>query len=109
MTEVGAMGWRTHLVEFFSHMIGICQHCWIVACHFVKRFDGTIIARNMPSMRNTAKHMVEVAVGLHRGVRETCWTAGDMKQRHVVSLKIVKGWNISNTLRALGLRIGGGR
>ena len=87
----------THLVEFFSHMIGICQHCWIVARHFVKRFDGTIIAGNMPPMSNTTKHMMEVAVGLHRGVRETCWTAGDMKQRHVVSLKIVRRWIKENS------------
>jgi hypothetical protein len=26
----------------------------------------------MPPMSNTTKHMMEVAVGLHGGVRETC-------------------------------------
>ena len=48
----------------------------IVVRHFVERFEA----------------YGKVAVGLHGGVRETRWIAGDMKEHHVVSLKIVRAW-----------------
>jgi hypothetical protein len=55
----------THLVEFFSNMIRICQHCWIVTLYLVKGCDSAIIARDVPPMSDTSKHAGEITVGLH--------------------------------------------
>jgi len=66
----------------------------------------------MPPMGDTSKHLGELTFGLLAPR-----TTGDMEARHIIRLKIVwgrmeedsTGPNISNTLRALGLRIGGGQ
>jgi len=59
----------THLVELFSHMIRICQHCWIVTRYLVKGYNRAIIARDVPPMSDTSKHGVEITVGLYGRVR----------------------------------------
>jgi hypothetical protein len=79
----------THLVELFSHMIRICQHCWIVTRYLVKGYNRAIIARDVPPMSDTSKHGEEITVGLYGRVRVAPRTTGDMEACHMMRLKIV--------------------
>ena len=79
----------THLVELFSHMIRICQYCRIVTVYLVKGCNRAIIARDVPPMSDTSKHVEEITVGLYGRVRVAPRTTGDMEACHMMRLKIV--------------------
>ena len=79
----------THLVELFSNMVRICQYCRIVTVYLVKGCNRAIIARDVPPMSDTSKHVGEITVGLYGRVRVAPRTTGDMEARHMIRLKIV--------------------
>ena len=66
----------THLVELFSNMVRICQHCWIFTLNLVKWCNRAIIARDVPPMSDSSKHMGEITVGKSESSTENNWRYG---------------------------------